>query len=284
MEEMRQSVKILKQCLNKLPDGPVNIPDGKTVLPPKDKVLTKMEELIHQFILVTQGVNAPPGELSAALLGGDLDAAFVPPLTLSQNGSRLEALGGWGVSSEGPSDLALLLAPQRLDLMDGGDLSIHSEAFGSTAEHLLRLFLKPYYDITLTLHAPTDPAYDPKGMRLLFGDVAAREAAKRPESWVAEDMGVAWYVLSGLPTVWEILAAPRDLEARKPGSRVALQSALERSRRSAQEQNAAILQLATDRLSAKPDRAKEILARRRYTLSEREQKALARFFTLAGRE
>ncbi len=63
MEEMRQSVRILKQCLDKLPDGPVSIPDGKTVLPPKGNVLTKMEELIHQFILVTQGVNAPPGEI-----------------------------------------------------------------------------------------------------------------------------------------------------------------------------------------------------------------------------
>ena len=63
MEEMRQSVRILHQCLDQLPDGPVNIPDGKTVLPPKDKVLTKMEELIHQFMLVTQGMNAPPGEI-----------------------------------------------------------------------------------------------------------------------------------------------------------------------------------------------------------------------------
>src|ERR1044071_4601022 len=63
MEEMRQSVRILKQCLKKLPDGPVNIPDGKTVLPAKNKVLTSMEELIHQFILVTQGMNAPAGEI-----------------------------------------------------------------------------------------------------------------------------------------------------------------------------------------------------------------------------
>jgi len=63
MEEMRQSVRLVHQCLDKLPGGPVNIPDGKTVLPPKDKVLTKMEELIHQFMIVTQGVNAPPGEV-----------------------------------------------------------------------------------------------------------------------------------------------------------------------------------------------------------------------------
>lgn len=63
MEEMRQSVRILKQCLDKLPGGPVNVDDGKIVMPAKQKVLTRMEELIHHFILVTQGVNAPPGEI-----------------------------------------------------------------------------------------------------------------------------------------------------------------------------------------------------------------------------
>jgi NADH-quinone oxidoreductase subunit D len=70
IEEMRQSVRLLRQCLDKLPGGadnkarePVDIPDGKTILPSKYKVLTSMEELIHQFILVTEGVNAPPGEV-----------------------------------------------------------------------------------------------------------------------------------------------------------------------------------------------------------------------------
>lgn len=70
MEEMRQSVRLLHQCLDRLPGGPdntakepINVADGKIVLPPKEKVLTKMEELIHQFMLVTQGVNAPPGEI-----------------------------------------------------------------------------------------------------------------------------------------------------------------------------------------------------------------------------
>jgi NADH-quinone oxidoreductase subunit D len=70
MEEMRQSVRLVRQCLDQLPGGPdnsagepINVPDGKIVLPPKNKVLTSMEELIHQFMLVTQGVNAPPGEI-----------------------------------------------------------------------------------------------------------------------------------------------------------------------------------------------------------------------------
>ncbi|MBL68267.1 MAG: NADH-quinone oxidoreductase subunit D [Verrucomicrobiales bacterium] len=63
LEEMRQSVRILRQCLAQLPAGPINLDDGKIVLPQKEKVLTSMEELIHQFILVTQGQNAPAGEV-----------------------------------------------------------------------------------------------------------------------------------------------------------------------------------------------------------------------------
>lgn len=69
-EEMRQSVRILRQALAKLPGGyenashePVQVADGKIFLPPKAKVLTSMEELIHQFMLVTQGINAPVGEV-----------------------------------------------------------------------------------------------------------------------------------------------------------------------------------------------------------------------------
>jgi NADH-quinone oxidoreductase subunit D len=70
MEEMRQSVRILQQCIGKIPGGaenparePVDVANGKVVLPPKQKVLTKMEELIHQFMLVTEGMNCPPGEI-----------------------------------------------------------------------------------------------------------------------------------------------------------------------------------------------------------------------------
>jgi len=63
MEEVRQSVKILRQAIAKLPEGPIYVDDPKNVLPPKSSVLTKMEELIHQFMIVTQGSNAPVGEV-----------------------------------------------------------------------------------------------------------------------------------------------------------------------------------------------------------------------------
>jgi len=63
IEEMRQSVHILRQVIDKLPEGPINVADWKNMLPPKSRVMTKMEELIHHFIVVTEGLDAPPGEI-----------------------------------------------------------------------------------------------------------------------------------------------------------------------------------------------------------------------------
>jgi len=63
LEEMRQSCRILDQALRNVPDGPANIDDPKIFLPPKKKVLTSMEELIHQFMLVTEGFECPAGEV-----------------------------------------------------------------------------------------------------------------------------------------------------------------------------------------------------------------------------
>ena len=67
MEEMRQSTRILDQALRRLPEGPISIDDPKIVLPKKERVLMKMEELIQQFILVTEGFDAPHGEVYHAI-------------------------------------------------------------------------------------------------------------------------------------------------------------------------------------------------------------------------
>ena len=63
VEEMRQSARILRQAIDKLPDGPINVSNWKNMTPPKSRVMTKMEELIHHFIVVTEGLDAPPGEV-----------------------------------------------------------------------------------------------------------------------------------------------------------------------------------------------------------------------------
>jgi NADH-quinone oxidoreductase subunit D len=63
IQEMRESADILRQVIDRLPSGPINVADWKNMTPPKSHVMTKMEELIHHFIVVTEGLKAPPGEI-----------------------------------------------------------------------------------------------------------------------------------------------------------------------------------------------------------------------------
>jgi NADH-quinone oxidoreductase subunit D len=62
VQEMRESVRIVEQALEGLPEGPWIADDRKVVLPPRDELSTSMEALIHHFKLVTEGFRVPPGE------------------------------------------------------------------------------------------------------------------------------------------------------------------------------------------------------------------------------
>lgn len=61
--EMRQANRIIKQCIENLPAGPVMAAEPKFTLPPKDLVLKDMEHLIHQFVLITKGPSVSEGEV-----------------------------------------------------------------------------------------------------------------------------------------------------------------------------------------------------------------------------
>ncbi len=67
MQEMLESVKILHQCLDRIPDGPVNIDNPKVIYPPRHRVKQSMEDLIHHFLLASDGIYVPPGEAYAPI-------------------------------------------------------------------------------------------------------------------------------------------------------------------------------------------------------------------------
>jgi NADH-quinone oxidoreductase subunit D len=67
MEEFRQSVRILEQAIDRLPDGPVNIDDPRVILPPKSKAMNEMESMIHHFKQVMEGPRPPIGEAYVAV-------------------------------------------------------------------------------------------------------------------------------------------------------------------------------------------------------------------------
>ena len=62
MEEMRQSARIIKQCLEQMPPGPIMADVPQYIPPPKPHVMRDMESLIHHFIIFTQGIKPPKGE------------------------------------------------------------------------------------------------------------------------------------------------------------------------------------------------------------------------------
>ena len=67
LEEMRQSVGIIRQCIEKMPDGPVKTTDHKISPPRRAEMKTSMEALIHHFKLYTEGYHVPAGEVYAAV-------------------------------------------------------------------------------------------------------------------------------------------------------------------------------------------------------------------------
>jgi NADH-quinone oxidoreductase subunit D len=67
IEEMRQSLRIMKQALAKMPAGPVKVNDRKVAPPPRGEMKQSMEALIHHFKLYTEGYHVPAGETYTAV-------------------------------------------------------------------------------------------------------------------------------------------------------------------------------------------------------------------------
>jgi len=67
MQEMRQSLRIIEQCLNRMPEGDIRTDDAKCVPPSRAEMKTSMEALIHHFKLYTQGFQVPAGATYTAV-------------------------------------------------------------------------------------------------------------------------------------------------------------------------------------------------------------------------
>jgi NADH-quinone oxidoreductase subunit D len=67
VQEMRESVKIIQQTLDGMPEGPIKADAPKVVLPDREKMKTQMESLIYHFKIVTEGFTVPAGEVYQAI-------------------------------------------------------------------------------------------------------------------------------------------------------------------------------------------------------------------------
>jgi NADH dehydrogenase I D subunit len=76
LEEMKQSTRILQQCIKKLPNGPLWVPDKRVNIPEKLDVYTKMEVLIHHFKIFMEGIDVPKGEAYTCVEGPNGELGF----------------------------------------------------------------------------------------------------------------------------------------------------------------------------------------------------------------
>ena len=109
--EMRESVKICRQALERIsPKGPYAVDDPRITPPPKDRVYTEMEALIQHFLIYSQGFTVPPGEAYVPVEGPRGEHGF----SVTSDGTNRP----WRVKSRAPS----LLACQALERMIVGGL------------------------------------------------------------------------------------------------------------------------------------------------------------------
>jgi NADH-quinone oxidoreductase subunit D len=77
VEEMKQSARIIRQCLERMPDsGPINVDDPRVVLPPKEAVYGSIEGTIQHFKIVMEGLKLPAGEAYSYTEGGNGELGF----------------------------------------------------------------------------------------------------------------------------------------------------------------------------------------------------------------
>ncbi len=76
MEEMRQSLRIIEQAIDKLPDGPVMTTDPNVALPPKPRTYTEMESMIRHFKLTFEGIKVPAGDAYVATEGANGELGY----------------------------------------------------------------------------------------------------------------------------------------------------------------------------------------------------------------
>ncbi len=76
MAEIEQSMRIVEQALDQLPEGPIRVDDPRYVLPPKPAVYGSIEGLMNHFMLVMEGQRIPPGEVYVVTEGGNGELGF----------------------------------------------------------------------------------------------------------------------------------------------------------------------------------------------------------------
>jgi predicted solute-binding protein len=254
-----------------------------------------------------------PRALLAELDAGTLDAALVAPVAYARRRARLALLPGVGLASEGPTAAAVLHSSQRADSLDGQVIHVPAPPTDEAGAALLAVLLRPHFGIAALTLGPDAPVPEGRTVAgsLLTGDAAlavrrpgllyvaylrslpdpgAPAPRRRPTPGSApepattgytEDLGAAWWVLTGVPIVWAVGVVRQEIAT--PETLAALGAGFDAARRAATEQQPTILQAAAGRVQLPEPVLAALLAPQTTTLGPRELGALEAYFTYTRR-
>ncbi|MEN8145741.1 MAG: NADH dehydrogenase (quinone) subunit D [Gemmatimonadota bacterium] len=126
VEEMRQSVRIIQQALDRLPGGPINVDDPSIILPPKSASMSSIDSMIAHFKLVMEGLRVPAGEVWSSIEAskGELGFGLVSdggskPVRCRFRGPSFVNLGALARMAEGSILADLIAVNASLDIVLG---------------------------------------------------------------------------------------------------------------------------------------------------------------------
>ncbi len=224
-------------------------------------------------------VTDVPTRLNAALLAGELDVAAVSAAHYLEHRNTLELVGDLCIAADGPVRSVLLLSPVPPALLDGASIAITAQS--ATGRSLLATLLEklqrvqPTYEVVddaLTAAANGRPA-------LVIGDDAL-VARKICRPACIYDLGEAWRAWTGLPFVFAVWAARREVLATRPGDVDALAAALAQGRAWGNAHRDAVVDAAIAKAPYHRALYDDYFARLSYTLDARALRGLEHFAML----
>ncbi|MBI5101840.1 MAG: menaquinone biosynthesis protein [Nitrospirae bacterium] len=178
-------------------------------------------------------VDGVPSDLNSRIRSGEIDISPSSSIEYLRHGDRYSLIDGHSVSSAGPIRSILLFSKKPIEALDAAAILTSSQSETSVA--LLKIILTKFYRIEARLEpsaVPVAKAMISNEAYLLIGDEALKEAHRWPNLRVY-DLGDIWYKMTGLPSVFALWIARKELGELHPEMLLRFTSDLDRSRVSA---------------------------------------------------
>ena len=158
----------------------------------------------------TKIIRGVPSKLNQMILRDEIDVAPVSSITYLENKNKLQPIADLCIASNGPADSVLLFSKFPIEELNGAKIGLSPAS--ATSNKLLQVILKEFYNLSNTFGLEIDDC----AAKLLIGDAALIEYAKQSRDNFIYDLGSLWKKHTGLPMVFALWAARKEVIEKEP--------------------------------------------------------------------